>query len=101
MVVCGRTLFSLLLVFEGVTFAVGMCEPELWILTVILLPYLFMLSERRPTAYITCVVAGVESASDADTSEAVGMLTEAADSTTSGACFVGRRSTQARVIKPT
>ncbi len=44
----------------------------------------------RPTAYITCVVADVDSASDADTSEALGMLTEAADSTTSGACFVRR-----------
>lgn len=47
-------------------------------------------SKGLSNGYITCVVAGVESASDADTSEAVGMLTEAADSTTSGACFVGQ-----------
>jgi len=36
------------------------------------------------------VVAGVDSASDADTSEAGKIPTEAADSTTSGACFVGK-----------
>ena len=43
-----------------------------------------------PNGYITCVVAGLDSASDADTSEAVEMSLEAADSTTSGACFVGQ-----------
>jgi hypothetical protein len=43
-----------------------------------------------PNGYITCVVAGLDSASDADTSEAGIMSLEAADSTTSGACFVGR-----------
>jgi len=46
----------------------------------------------RANGYITCVVAGWDSASDADTSEAGEMLTEAADSTTSGACFVRRTS---------
>lgn len=41
-------------------------------------------------AYITCVVAGLDSACDAGTSEAGRMSLEAADSTTSGACFVGQ-----------
>ncbi len=50
----------------------------------------------RANGYITCVVAGVDSASDADTSEAVEMLTEAADSTTSGACFVRLRKAHRR-----
>jgi len=43
-----------------------------------------------PNGYITCVVAGVEPAFDADTSDAWEMSLEAADSTTSGACFVRR-----------
>ena len=50
------------------------------------------MQDSRLTAYITCVVAGVDSASDAGTSEVRRMSLEAAESTTSGACFVGQTS---------
>ena len=54
----------------------------------IIIPGQSFILHVAPNGYITCVVAGLDSASDADTSEAGRMLLEAADSTTSGACFV-------------
>jgi hypothetical protein len=51
----------------------------------------FVLQDSQPTACVTCVWAGVDSAWEQEKLEARKMLENAADSHTSGARFVGWR----------